>query len=94
MNWSPKVRLVQRLENHITRLPQAVKKLEQGIKETRQDYLDAASALKRPFKHADALHKARWDVERIGREMRGGENPQPTFDAELGSGLQRNSGWR
>ncbi|WP_286166924.1 helicase-related protein [Arthrobacter sp. AQ5-05] len=80
---NPNVGLIQRMENQITRLPQAVKKLEQGIEETRQEFRDAASALKQPFKHADALHQARWDVERIGREMRGEENPQPTFDAEL-----------
>nr|AXV46415.1 helicase [Arthrobacter sp.] len=80
---NPNVGLIQRLENQITRLPQAVVKLEQGIGETRQEYRDAAAALKEPFKHADALHKARWDVERIGRQMRGEENPQPTFDTEL-----------
>ena len=80
---NPTVGLIHGLENQITRLPQAVTKLEQGIEETWQEYRHAVSALKQPFKHADALHKARWDVERIGREMRGEDNPQPTFDAEL-----------
>lgn len=80
---NPNVGLIQRLENQITRLPQAVVKLEQGIEETRQEYRDAAEALREPFKHANALQVARWEVERIGREMRGEENPQPTFDAEL-----------
>ncbi|KAA0973370.1 hypothetical protein FQ154_18510 [Paeniglutamicibacter gangotriensis] len=80
---NPNVGLIQRLEKQVTRLPQAVVKLENAIEETRQEYRDAATVLKQPFKYADALHKARWAVERIGRQMRGEENPQPTLDAEL-----------
>lgn len=80
---NPNVGLIQRLENQIIRLPQAVVKLENTIEETRQEYRDAAAALREPFKHAEALQIARWDVERISRQMRGEENPHPTFDAEL-----------
>jgi ribosomal protein L16/L10AE len=36
-----------------------------------------------PSKHQDALDAARWEVERIGRAIRGEEAPQPTLDPEL-----------
>lgn len=80
---NPNVGLITRLENQVMRLPQAVTKQEQKIEEARQEYRDAATALREPFKHEDALKSTRWEVERIGREMRGEDAPQPTFDAEL-----------
>nr|WP_176704916.1 helicase-related protein [Arthrobacter sp.] len=80
---NPNVGLITRLENQVMRLPQAVTKQEQTIEEARQEYRDAATALREPFKHEDALKSTRWEVERIGREMRGEDAPQPTFDAEL-----------
>ncbi|MCQ9165485.1 helicase-related protein [Arthrobacter sp. STN4] len=80
---NPNVGLITRLENQVVRLPQAVAIQEQKIEEARQDYRDAVTALREPFKHEEALKSARWEVERIGREMRGEEAPQPTFDAEL-----------
>ena len=80
---NPNVGLITRLENQIVRLPQTVAKEEQKIQDARQDYRDAATALKEPFKHEEALKSARWEVERIGRAMRGENNPQPTFDTDL-----------
>lgn len=35
------------------------------------------------FKHQDAQEAARWEVERIGRAMRGEEMPQPSLDPDL-----------
>ncbi|WP_417221207.1 helicase-related protein [Arthrobacter sp.] len=80
---NPNVGLITQLENRITGLPKAVTRQEQRIEEARQEYRDAAATLKEPFKHEEALKKARWDVERIGRQISGEEAPQPTFDAEL-----------
>lgn len=79
----PNVGLITQLENRIIGLPAAVTRQEQRIEEARQEYRDATAALKEPFKHEDALRAARWDVERIGRQMSGEEAPQPTFDAEF-----------
>lgn len=80
---NPNVGLITQLENRITSLPKAVTQQEQRIEEARQEYRDASATLKEPFKHEDALKAARWDVERIGRQMSGEETPQPTFDAEF-----------
>lgn len=80
---NPNVGLITQLENRITSLPKAVTQQEQRIEEARQEYRDASATLKEPFKHEDALKAARWDVERIGRQMSGEDTPQPTFDDEF-----------
>ncbi|MEG9250171.1 helicase-related protein [Arthrobacter sp. Soc17.1.1.1] len=79
----PTVGVVQRLENQITRLPDEVVKRERQLEEARQEYRDAANALKQPFKHTEALEKAKWEVERISREMRGEDAAQITLTPEL-----------
>ena len=79
----PTVGVIQRLENQVKRLPEEVVKLEQKINEARQEYRDAATALRQPFKYSEALEVAKWEVERITRTMNGEENPQPTLDPEL-----------
>ncbi|GAA1346603.1 hypothetical protein [Arthrobacter roseus] len=63
--------------------PEEVAKLEQKINEARQEYRDAATAMRQPFKYSEALEVAKWEVERITRTMNGEENPQPTADPEL-----------
>ncbi|MBO0910110.1 helicase [Arthrobacter sp. zg-ZUI122] len=79
----PTTGLIQRLENQVLRLPEEVSKQEQRIEEARQEYRDASAALRQPFKHTEALEAARWEVERIGRAMRGEKNPEPTLDPQL-----------
>nr|AXV46528.1 helicase [Arthrobacter sp.] len=88
---NPNPGLITRLENLVTRLPQTAAKMERDIESTRQEYRDAETALKTPFKHADALQNAQWDVERISRVMLGEENPQPSFDTDMAAArkLQR-----
>lgn len=80
---NPNVGLITQLENRITGLPKVVTRQEQRIQEARQEYRDASATLKEPFKHEEALKAARWDVERIGRQMSGEDAPQPTFDTEF-----------
>ncbi|MUK02969.1 helicase [Vibrio cholerae] len=79
----PTVGVIQRLENQVRKLPEEVVALEHRIEEARQEYRDAATALREPFKHADALDTAKWEVERIGREMRGEDSAQTTLTPEL-----------
>ncbi|WJZ68487.1 helicase-related protein [Kocuria rosea] len=80
---NPSVGMIQRLENQVRALPEEVTKREAGLESARQEAVDAREALGVPFKHQDALEAARWEVERIGRAMRGEETPQPTLDPEL-----------
>jgi predicted RNase H-like nuclease (RuvC/YqgF family) len=79
----PTVGVIQRLENQVTRLPDEVVKRERQLEEARQECRDAANALKQPFKHTDALQTAKWEVERINREMRGEDGAQTVLTAEL-----------
>ncbi|WP_253905905.1 hypothetical protein [Arthrobacter sp. H5] len=79
----PTVGVIQRLENQVTRLPDEVVKRERQLEETRQEYRDAVTALNQPFKHTEALEKAKWEVERISREMRGEDGSQTTLTPEL-----------
>lgn len=79
----PTVGVIQRLENQVMRLPDEVVKRERQLEEARQEYRDAANALKQPFKHTDALQTAKWEVERINREMRGEDGAQTVLTAEL-----------
>ncbi|MHA7146494.1 helicase-related protein [Arthrobacter sp. TmT3-37] len=79
----PTVGVIQRIENQVTRLPDEVVKRERQLEEARQEYRDAANALKQPFKHTDALQTAKWEVERINREMRGEDGAQTVLTAEL-----------
>ncbi|TYC96642.1 helicase [Arthrobacter echini] len=85
----PTVGVIQRLENQVKRLPDEVVKLEQRINEARDEYREASTALREPFKHTEALEAVKWDVERITRTMNGEENPQPTIDPELLAHRQR-----
>lgn len=80
---NPSVGLIQRLENQVRRLPEAVVKHEQRIEEARQEYRDAAAALGQPFKHEAALAEARRNVERINQQMAGHDEVQPALDPEL-----------
>ncbi|WP_253907994.1 helicase-related protein [Arthrobacter sp. H20] len=79
----PTVGVIQRLENQVTRLPDEVVKRERQLEEARQEYRDATTALNQPFKHTEALEAARWDVERIGREMRGEDAAQTSLTPDL-----------
>ncbi|MBG6218980.1 N12 class adenine-specific DNA methylase [Arthrobacter sp. CAN_A6] len=79
----PTVGVIQRLENQVTRLPDEVGKRERQLEEARQEYRDAATALNQPFKYTDALDKAKWDVERVNREMRGEDGAQTSLTPEL-----------
>ncbi|MHA7241261.1 helicase-related protein [Arthrobacter sp. TMS1-12-1] len=79
----PTVGVIQRLENQVRRLPEEVTALQNRIEEARQEYRDAATALREPFKHGKALEAAKWDVERIGREMRGEDPAQTTLAPDL-----------
>ena len=80
---NPSVGMIQRLENQVRALPEEVTKREARLASARQEVVDAGEALDVPFKHQDALEAARWEVERIGRAMRGEDEPQPTLDPEL-----------
>ncbi|MCC5781730.1 hypothetical protein CRM73_01970 [Kocuria sp. CCUG 69068] len=80
---NPSVGMIQRLENQVRALPEEVTKREARLGSARQEVVDAREALDVPFKHQEALESARWEVERIGRAMRGEETPQPTLDPEL-----------
>lgn len=80
---NPSVGMIQRLENQVRALPEEVTKREARLVAAHQEVVDAQEALDVPFKHQDALEAARWEVERIGRAMRGEETPQPTLDPEL-----------
>lgn len=80
---NPSVGLIQRLENQVRRLPEAVARQEQSIEEARQEYRDAAAALREPFKHADALTEARRNVEKINEQMAGRNPDKPALDPEL-----------
>ncbi|MEX5265898.1 helicase-related protein [Kocuria sp. CPCC 205231] len=80
---NPSVGMIQRLENQVRALPEEVTKREARLASARQESVDAREALDVPFKHQEALEAARWEVERIGRAMRGEETPQPTLDPEL-----------
>jgi hypothetical protein len=79
----PTVGVIQRIENQVMRLPDEVVKCERELEDARQEYRDAANALKQPFKHTEALEKATWEVERISREMRGEYAAQTTLTPEL-----------
>ena len=79
----PTVGVIQRLENQVTRLPNEVVKRERQLEEARQEYRDAATALNQPFKYTEALEDARWEVERISREMRGEDGAQTSLTPEL-----------
>lgn len=79
----PTVGVIQRLENQVRRLPEEVTALQNRIEEARQEYRDAATALREPFKHGKALEAAKWDVERIGRAMRGEDPAQTTLAPDL-----------
>ena len=79
----PTVGVIQRLENQVRRLPEEVTALQNRIEEARQEYRDAATALREPFKHGKALEATKWDVERIGREMRGEDPAQTTLAPDL-----------
>lgn len=79
----PTIGLIQRLENQVLRLPQESAKQERLIEEARQDYRDAATALAEPFKHADALEAARYEVARVARALRGEDPEQTSLDPEL-----------
>ncbi|WIG19338.1 helicase-related protein [Kocuria rosea] len=80
---NPSVGMIQRLENQVRALPEEVTKREARLASARQEVVDAREALDVPFKHQEALEAARWEVERIGRAMRGEDEPQPTLDPEL-----------
>lgn len=80
---NPSVGMIQRLENQVRALPEEVTKREARLASARQEVVDAREALGVPFKHQEALEAARWEVERIGRAMRGEGTPQPTLDPEL-----------
>lgn len=80
---NPSVGMIQRLENQVRALPEEVTKREARLGSARQEAVNAREALEVPFKHQEALEAARWEVERIGRAMRGEETPQPSLDPEL-----------
>ncbi|WP_257879869.1 hypothetical protein [Kocuria flava] len=80
---NPSVGMIQRLENQVMKLPEEVTKREARLVAAHQEVEDARAALEVPFKYQDALEAVRWEVERIGRAMRGEETPQPSLDPEL-----------
>ncbi|MEW1982419.1 helicase-related protein [Citricoccus sp. NPDC079358] len=86
---NPSVGLIQRLENQVRRLPEAVSRQEQNIDEARQEYRDAVAALRQPFKHETALTEARRNVERINQHLAGQDQPRPALDPELEAVRQR-----
>jgi hypothetical protein len=83
VSLNPNIGMIQRLENRVLKLPDEVASREQTLSAARQEVADAREALTAPFRHQDALEAARWEVERIDRQMRGEDQPQPTLDAEL-----------
>ncbi|WP_270451710.1 helicase-related protein [Kocuria marina] len=80
---NPSVGMIQRLENQVMKLPEEVTKRESRLELAQREAGEAREALDVAFKHQDALEAARWEVERIGRAMRGEDTPQPSLDPDL-----------
>lgn len=72
--------LVRQFENHLERLAALAAQLRTDIETAQRDIAQAEEAQRKPFKHADALDRARATLQRVEATLEGSDqhDPAPT----------------